>query len=89
MPSKNLSLAFIVLLAGQGTYAQQSFELIPAPSELTAPQAAVTLQPKPKPKKNPKKSTFYTGKVKITSCTPKEAVGIDLATGNCRHHSSL
>lgn len=76
MRSKNLSLALLVLLAGKGAYAQQSFEL-PASSTMAASQAAAT------PKKKPKKSvaTFYTGKVKITSCTPKEAVGIDLATG--------
>ena len=53
-----------------------SLELLPVSSKLIAPQAAAT----PKTKK-PKKSTFYTGKVKITSCNDKEAVGIDLATG--------
>jgi hypothetical protein len=78
MRSNNLSLAFLLLLAGQGIYAQQSFELPLAPSKLAASQAATT------PKTNkPKKSvaSFYTGNVKITLCNDKKAVGIDLATG--------
>ena len=76
MRSKKLSLVFLVLIAWKGAYAQQAFELPQAPSKLTAPQAAITSKTN-----KPKKSTFYTGNVKITLCNDKKAVGIDLATG--------